>query len=150
MEFRKNISYDFSMKIFTSSLLIGVLLCVFIMTIKWIKKLFCFPICFIAKFNRVNVEGTKENFKMREKNESILNSQQITTEYAKNLEQKTRCNKKEKNDLKTRVSYVNVRPKYMYMDRTSPKFKNYLQKSNKPFLGYMPQEKGRERSESYF
>lgn len=54
---------------------------------------------------------------------------------------------------KPRASYINVGPKYMFVNREqSPKFKNYLHKSNKPFLGYSPHSvsKERDRTLSYF
>lgn len=49
-----------------------------------------------------------------------------------------------------RPSYADVRSKYVATQRASPRFTNYLHRSVRPFLGYMPQSKERDRATSFF
>lgn len=154
MEFKQNISYRLSLQILTSSFLFGVLLCVSLMAIKWIKKLFSLPIWLFVKLNNRRVDVERMN---KQNDDSHPHCKQNKIPKRENLFTKTKRmtvtqkpHKTSRTQSTPRVSYVNVQSKYMFTDRMSPKFKDYLHKSNKPFLGYVSQTKDRERATSYF
>lgn len=116
-----------------------------------LKKLFVFK----PKSNKIeahieNQEELKESVKI-EKNEEIVNDQvSVKLEQESTQEdlddaisiqtKKFQDRKKSSTESQYKMDYSKVEPKYMDMilESKSPVFTNYLQKSQMPFLGYVP------------
>lgn len=127
MNLLQKISYRTSTRIIIYASILGILLLFISMALKWIaNNWLCLPFRLFYNSNRVGINNVKNNDNSLAKKSTNQNRQIL----------QSIDNLKEKRKAKS-LTCENVSPKYMFIDRTSPKFKEFLRKSNRPFLGYV-------------
>ena len=128
MNLLQKISYRTSIRIIIYASILGILLFFISMALKWIaNNWFCFPFRVFYNSNRVGINNVNKN----NDNSIVKKSTNQNRQILQSID-----NLKEKRTAKS-LTCESVSPKYMFIDRTSPKFKDFLRKSNRPFLGYV-------------